>query len=65
MDAWVLVQKAIEGIEAGTLVIRPGLSKVLWAMSRIAPQFMFKQMSRLAKPNKTTPPAVTRMSTSM
>jgi uncharacterized oxidoreductase len=65
MDVSVLARKAISGIEAGQLVIRPGVSKVLWAMSRIAPQFMFNQMAKLAKPQnkKLTPPAMTRMST--
>jgi uncharacterized oxidoreductase len=49
MDAAVLVMRAIAGIEAGVPEIRPGLSNVLKAMSRVAPQFMFKQMTRLAK----------------
>ena len=38
------------GIEAGKLDIRPGLSNVLKAMSRIAPQFMLKQMAKVASP---------------
>ncbi len=50
MDVKVLASKAIAGIEAGKLVIRPGVSNVLWTMSRLAPQFMFKQMAKLAKP---------------
>lgn len=52
MDAAVLAQKAIAGIEAGKLEIRPGLSNLLNAMSRIAPQFMFKQMAKLGKPKR-------------
>jgi uncharacterized oxidoreductase len=48
----VLAKRAIAGIEAGKLEIRPGLSNVLKAMSRIAPQFMFKQMTKMAKLNK-------------
>jgi uncharacterized oxidoreductase len=51
-DAAVLAQKALAGIEAGQLEIRPGLSNVLKAMSRIAPQFMFRQMVKLSKPGK-------------
>jgi uncharacterized oxidoreductase len=54
MDVAVLAQKAIAGIEAGKLEIRPGLSNVLKAMSRIAPQFMFKQMAKLGKPKEPT-----------
>jgi uncharacterized oxidoreductase len=52
MEVAVLTQKAIAGIEAGKLEIRPGLSNVLKAMSRIAPQFMFKQMAKLGKPKE-------------
>ncbi len=47
MDVVVFAQKAIAGIEAGKREIRPGLSNVLKAMSRIAPQFMLKQMAKL------------------
>jgi uncharacterized oxidoreductase len=50
MDAKVLARKAIAGIEAGNLEIRPGLSNVLKIMSRFAPAFMFRQMVRLGKP---------------
>lgn len=50
MDVAVLVRRAIAGIEADRLEIRPGLSNVLKLMSRIAPQFMFNQMARMAKP---------------
>jgi len=48
----VLASKAIAGIEACKLEIRPGLSNVLKAMSRIAPQFMLNQMANMARPNK-------------
>ena len=48
----VLAKRAISGIEAGKLEIRPGLSNVLKAMSRIAPQFMLQQMARMAKPKE-------------
>jgi uncharacterized oxidoreductase len=50
MDVKVFARSAIAGIEAGKLEIRPGLSNVLKAMSRIAPEFalklLAKQMSR-------------------
>jgi uncharacterized oxidoreductase len=50
MDVKVFAIKAIAGIEAGQLEIRPGLSNVLKIMSRIAPEFMFDQMTKLATP---------------
>ena len=50
MDVGVLVRKAIAGIEAGRVEIRPGLSDVLYAMSRIAPRFMLKQMVKMTQP---------------
>ena len=53
MDVKVLVDRAITGIEAGKLEIRPGLSKVLNAMSRVAPQLMLKQMAKMMKPTKS------------
>lgn len=52
MDVKVLAAKAIAGIEAGRLEIRPGLSNVLRIMSRIAPEFMFHQMAKLGQPRK-------------
>ena len=48
MNVKVLVDKAIAGIEAGRLEIRPGLSNVLRIMSRLAPRFMLKQLSKTA-----------------
>jgi len=53
MDVKVLVKRAIAGIEAGKLEIRPGLSNALKVMSRIAPQFALNQMAKMAKPKKT------------
>ena len=50
MDVTVLVRQAIAGIEAGKPEIRPGLSNVLKAMSRIAPGFMLGQLVRMAQP---------------
>jgi uncharacterized oxidoreductase len=58
MDVKVLAKKAIAGIEAGKLEIRPGLSNVLKIMSRIAPQFMLNQMAKMAKPKKVTQPPI-------
>lgn len=53
MAVEVLAQHAIAGIEAGRLEIRPGLSNVLKAMSRIAPHFMFNQLTRMSRLQKT------------
>ena len=49
MDPKALVRRAIEGIEAGKTEIRPGPSNILKVASRLAPEFMFKQMIRLSK----------------
>jgi uncharacterized oxidoreductase len=50
MDATTLARRLIDGVEAGKLEIRPGLSNVLKAMSRIAPQFMLNQLVKALKP---------------
>jgi len=50
MDVTVLARKAIAGIEAGKIEIRPGLSNVLKTMSRVAPQFMFSQLAKVGRP---------------
>ena len=52
MSAEALAQRAIVGIERGREEILPGLAAVLKAMSRIAPEFMFRQMTRMMKPGK-------------
>ncbi len=52
MDVKVLASKAITAIEAGKLEIRPGLSNVLKIMSRVAPQFMLKQIVNQSRPKK-------------
>lgn len=52
MDVRILAAKALAGIEAGKMEIRPGLSNVLKTMSRLAPQFMLQQMAKLGKPPK-------------
>jgi uncharacterized oxidoreductase len=49
MDVKVFAKAAIAGIEAGKVEIRPGLSNVLKIMSRVAPQFMFKQLAKVGK----------------
>lgn len=51
MDVAVLVQKAIAGVEAGRLEIRPGLANVLKAMSRLAPDLMLKQLAKMVAAN--------------
>jgi len=50
MTVPVLVQQTLAGIEAGRTEIRPGLSNVLSAMSRVAPQFMFRQLTNASRP---------------
>jgi uncharacterized oxidoreductase len=52
MSVDVLAARAIAGIEAGKLEIRPGLSNVLKVMSRIAPEFMLKQMTQMSRSKK-------------
>jgi len=52
MAVQALVARTIAGIEAGKLEIRPGLSNVLKTMSRVAPQFMLKQLARQATPRR-------------
>ena len=44
-----LARRALAGIEAGRLEIRPGVSNLLATMSRVAPGFMFTQMARLGR----------------
>ena len=46
METDKMVQIAIKGIENDTLEIRPGQSNMLRIMSRVAPQFIMKQLSR-------------------
>ena len=52
MDVVTLAKKAIAGIEAGQMEIRPGLSNVLKLMSRVAPHFMLKQLVRMSQPKR-------------
>jgi uncharacterized oxidoreductase len=54
MDPAVLALRAIAGIEAGKVEIRPGLANLLKIMSRLAPQFMLNRlvaMTAVAAPN--------------
>lgn len=50
MGVDVLARKAIAGIEAGRREVRPGLSNVLKAMSRVAPAFMLGQLVKMSQP---------------
>lgn len=47
MNVQALVKQAISGIESGKTEIRPGLSNVLYILSRIAPRVPFGQMSKM------------------
>jgi uncharacterized oxidoreductase len=46
MDLEVFAKKAIAGIEAGQLEVRPGLANVMKFLSRIAPGFILKQVAK-------------------
>ncbi len=50
MPVAVLATKAIAGIEAGKLEIRPGQSNLLKVLSRVAPDFAFKQLTKMTRP---------------
>jgi uncharacterized oxidoreductase len=52
MDVTVLVKQAIAGIEADRDEIRPGLTKVLGLMSRLAPDFMMAQIAKMSVPKQ-------------
>lgn len=47
MAANTLARRAIAGIEAGKTEIRPGQSNILKIASRLAPEFMFRQLSKV------------------
>ena len=49
MPVDVLVSKAIASIEAGKTEIRPGLSNVLYLLSRLAPSLPFGQMAKMVR----------------
>lgn len=46
----VLVRRAIAGIESGKTEIRPGQSNILKIASRIAPELIFRQLSKVGQP---------------
>ena len=50
MPVDVLVSKAIAGIEAGKTEIRPGISNLLYVLSRFAPALPFGQMAKQVSP---------------
>ena len=47
MDVEVFVKKAIAGIEAGKLEVRPGLANAMKILSRVAPEFTLKQVAKM------------------
>jgi len=51
-----LAEHAIAGLRADVYEIRPGLANALRLMSRVAPQFIFKQLSRSANTMLAEPP---------
>lgn len=51
MDPQELIRQTIAGIEAGKAEIRPGVANLLRLMSRVAPSFMLKQLTKLSYPN--------------
>ncbi|HEY2782417.1 MAG TPA: SDR family NAD(P)-dependent oxidoreductase [Steroidobacteraceae bacterium] len=48
MDVKDMVRRAIEGLKKDQVEIRPGLSNALKIMSRLAPDFILKQLNRRA-----------------
>lgn len=50
MPVTALVDQAVAGLEGGKAEIRVGLAKVLRAMSRLAPDFMFHQLTKMSRP---------------
>ena len=53
MSPEALARHAIAGIERGREEILPGLARLLKAMSRLAPEFMYRAMTRAMKPART------------
>ena len=49
MPVEILVTKAITGIEAGKEEVRPGLSNILYLLSRLAPALPFRQMAKMVR----------------
>ncbi len=50
MDVQALVKQTIVGIESGKTEIRPGLSNILYVLSRIAPRIPFGQLAKMLRP---------------
>ena len=50
MPVDALVSKAIAGIEAGKTEIRPGISNLLYVLSRFAPALPFRRMAKMVSP---------------
>jgi uncharacterized oxidoreductase len=49
MDVGEMVRRTIRGLKNDQLEIRPGKSNLLKIMSRVAPNFILKQLSRSVK----------------
>jgi uncharacterized oxidoreductase len=45
----VLVRRSIAAIESGRLEICPGQSNILKVASRLAPEFIFRQLSKVGR----------------
>ena len=63
MDPAAFAERAVAGIEAGKLEIRPGLSNLLKVASRVAPHLAFRQLAKEvmpARPTATASAAATR-----
>jgi short-subunit dehydrogenase len=44
-----MVQASLRGLKRGTPEIRPGQSKLLWFMNRVAPNFILAQLAKPAQ----------------
>ena len=60
MDVQALAKKTILGIESGKTEIRPGLSNILYVLSRIAPRIPFGQMAKMLPAAAVTAPPFER-----
>ncbi|HKW18601.1 MAG TPA: hypothetical protein VJO35_13930 [Terriglobales bacterium] len=59
MDVTKMVSQAMMGLERDRLEIRPGLSNVLKLMSRVAPRFALKRLSRTGDTTPVRAPQAT------
>ena len=62
MDVQALFKQAISGIESGKAAIRPGLSDILYILSRIAPRIPFGQMSKMLPAGTSFPGSLAAVS---